>query len=216
MLDYRDLDIYCEDQTFPELVHLIEAKLSNGWFRDIGEEERLKPVITSKFLYCFSCDATDTRKAALLSLMQRARGNFYVPNVVPREIGHLSYQDYNAILEEFYYLFVQPAAKESGAELVLSSNEKSLEDWLSKDAILALKRFSKGANKSTGSAHPSDNERWISFLISAHSEKSPLTPTDLGRWLVEDEAWPEDVVNDLLVEYEFSRELLRAYEKRNS
>ena len=90
----------------------------------------------------------------------------------------------------------------------LTSNEKNMEDWISENSLKKLKLFSIAANKSTGSAHPLDKKRWLDFLISIHHEHRNLNSSQLQRWLIEVENWPEDIAVDLSIEYEFAMNLL--------
>ena len=75
-----------------------------------------------------------------------------------------------------------------------------------------LKSFSSCANKSTGSAHPCDQARWLNFLIYSYLNDSKLTTDKLRKWLL-DERWPDETASDLICEYEFAKELLKTYEK---
>ena len=65
----------------------------------------------------------------------------------------------------------------------------------------------------SGSSHPSDFKRWADFLIQVHRDQSPLDGATLRRWLMEIERWPADTAYDLVDEYEFSRDLLNAYDE---
>lgn len=76
-----------------------------------------------------------------------------------------------------------------------------------------LESFSNLANKSTGAGHPMDAERWNAFIIQAHREGSSLDVTMLGRYLVEQLRWGDDEAHKLVLEYEFARELLVAYDR---
>ena len=88
----------------------------------------------------------------------------------------------------------------------------NIEGSLSPRALKLLRSFSTLANKSTGSAHPLDEQRWFAFIIAVHKDGSPLDAGTLGRWLIEDEAWPEDSAHTLTIEYEVARSLLKAYD----
>ena len=76
------------------------------------------------------------------------------------------------------------------------------------DSALALRHFSHAANKTTGSAHPKDRERWLRFLSLAHADAKQMDPARLARWLTEIEDWDGDAVHGLIAEYEFALELL--------
>ena len=101
----------------------------------------------------------------------------------------------------------------AGFEIEVTSNRQSLDDWLSVEAAAALRRFSVLANKSTGSSHPSDRERWVAFLIKAHQDERSFNSDLLMRWLVEVEGWPEEVADKLASQYEFGLDLLDQYDQ---
>jgi hypothetical protein len=84
---------------------------------------------------------------------------------------------------------------------------------VSPETALLLHRFSAAANKSTGSSHPCDEERWLEFVTAAHREKAALDASTLEQWLREGEGWPEDIASELAVDYEKARSLLSYYEK---
>jgi hypothetical protein len=150
--------------------------------------------------------------AAGLVLWSKPDG-YSVANIVPLETGSLSYEQYNAILTDFQTRIALPAAKKSGYMVEVSAATASLDDWVGNETATALRRFSASANKSTGSAHPLDQKRWLDFLIRAHRESEPLDGSRLCRWLIEVENWPEDLAHTLTIEYEFGLALLAQYDQ---
>lgn len=204
---FRDLFIQIRPNETSTFIHLLEEKLHSGWEHDAEGEQRAKETSGIEYYY-FICEPNDERKAALLALTRKNEDIIYVANIVPREIGELTFDQYNFIIEEFYNLFVIPSANELSIQIELTSAEQSIEEMISEDPIKKLTRFSRAANKSTGSSHPLDRERWYDFLLSVHPEHEKLHVTDLRRWLIEDEHWPEDTAHDLAIEYEFSMGLL--------
>ena len=74
----------------------------------------------------------------------------------------------------------------------ISKRERPITHWTSQEAADALRMFSVGANKSTGSSHPSDQERWFQFLFAAYRAQGEFDPYLLRRWLEEVEKWPPD------------------------
>jgi hypothetical protein len=45
------------------------------------------------------------------------------------------------------------------------SDAQDLENLLGEEAARRLEAFSAGVNKTTGSSHPADRDRWLAFLI---------------------------------------------------
>ena len=94
----------------------------------------------------------------------------------------------------------------------MSADVQSPEDWMSPTSAELLKRFSRNANKSTGSSHPFDRERWHEFIIGLHAERREIDTEKLGRWLQDVERWSDEAAIDLIIEYEFGRDLLKQYD----
>jgi hypothetical protein len=138
----------------------------------------------------------------------------YVSNIVPIGAQQLTVDQYNNILREFETRFAKPAAGLLGVRVELSSAEQSLEDWLSPQSAGLLRAFSRGANKSTGSGHPMDRERWLNFLIALHRSGEDPNIGLIERWLVEEERWRDETTSRLLSEYEFARDLLSRFDPR--
>lgn len=74
--------------------------------------------------------------------------------------------------------------------------------------------FSAAANKGSAAAHPADRERWLDFVIAAHSEGATIPLDALQRWLIEELDWPETVAIELAGSYDNAIEVLRHYDER--
>lgn len=140
------------------------------------------------------------------------KDEYKVVNIVPADVGSLGITNYNAILRDFSLRVAEPAARNGAFEVELSTPYESMEDWVDKDVALALERFSRQANKSTGNSHPRDKDRWCAFLITAHKSARKLDSEMLMRWLIELEGWPADTAQGLAIDYEFGLELLSHYD----
>jgi hypothetical protein len=111
-------------------------------------------------------------------------------------------------------MFARPVADSIGVPLELSSPEQSIGDWLSPESANRMKAFSHLANKSTGSTHPMDRERWFDFLLALHRSGENPNVGLLRRWLVEEEQWFDETAFELVCEYEFARGLLGRFDPR--
>jgi hypothetical protein len=208
---FQDLTVKGEPAALERFVREIEKSLTESWTRDTRLEEEVK-LLDKSPTWCFSFAGRGDEPAAFLWLAYREPDELNVPNIVPAKSGRLLHGEYNRILQEFYEKFVKDAARKTGVHPDLGKDSLQLEDVLSKGCAESLRRFSRLANKSTGSAHPFDNERWEEFLISAHLEGSMLDAHTLERWLVEEEEWPADTASELAIEYEAGMSLLKAYD----
>ncbi len=206
---FRDLFIRGDTDQLVATMQEVERSLTDGWSRDVAVERDLqsRPLRKEQW-YCFSCERQGRRPAAMVSITEKEPRLLYVPNVVPREQHDLSFDEYNAILGEFCDRFVRPAASRTEVQVELTDNQAELERWLSSQAAEKLRRFSAAANKSTGSSHPCDQDRWMDFIVTAHREGGQFDAHTLRRWLVEVAGWPPEVASRLELEYEFGREVL--------
>lgn len=204
---FRNLNIYVGKEQTDLFVQKIESILDDGWIRDTEAEKGSDEFGKYGFVY-FTCTAKDNRNAALLALVHRDDNMLYVSNIVPKEKHELSYDEYNYILQEFYNRFVCPVSQETGIKSELTSSDEDIGDWISEPSLQKLKCFSVAANKSTGSSHPLDKRRWLDFLVTVHQEHRNLHSSQLQRWLIEVEDWPEDIAVDLAIKYEFAMDLL--------
>jgi hypothetical protein len=200
-----------------DLMERVSDDLPAGWQRDSKREAEIERRIAAK-QYVFSVPATAVpapgsgRPATFLFAWLHGT-HLEVTNIVPAGIGQLTKGEYNSILVEFEKV-VSPLATLLGLEEKTTSDQIQIGDLLSDDAWNALRRFSVSANKSTGSSHPLDRQRWVQFLVLEHRSVSRLNAELLKRWLVEEEHWPDDVALDLVVEFEFSTDLLKAYDNQ--
>ncbi len=213
MKQFKDLDIIGPDEQLPLLVDAVSRDLPAGWQRDSEAEDRVDSLGRkgTEAGFVFARDATEDDPAARLFL-HRERGRLRVSNIVPRDPGHLSMHQYNAILDEFSETLRTHLLSISELKMHVTSDEAAITDWLSSDAADLLTYFSNLANMSTGASHPMDFERWARFLVETHRERSTLHSSFLSRWLVEELGWPEDRAHDLARDYEFARDLLKAYD----
>ncbi len=207
---FQDLEILVPSSSRAEFIARIEDILKDGWSRDRKAEKQATGRGHEEFYY-FICEEVGNRQESLLALMPRSQQEMYVSNIVPRKTTKLNYDQYNEILREFCENFVKPVVEEMQLSVSLTQDDETLEDWISTDSAAKLKTFSDCANKSTGSAHPLDKDRWYEFIISMVLNDDSLDSWSLKRWFVEEEDWHEEIANELAIEYEQQVGLLRYY-----
>ena len=107
------------------------------------------------------------RLAAMLILSEKDDATFYVSNIIPAEAHRLSHGEYNGVLEDFYEKVFRPYAEQSGIPHNLTGADVGLDHWMSGATAEKLREFSACANKSTGSSHPNDRDRWNDLATTA-------------------------------------------------
>lgn len=180
----------------------LKAAARDPWSFD-GErsEEMRRNAVGDRRVLAFTRAPTADFPAAGLSLWSHEKG-LYVPNVVPLETGEFTHAQYNAVLGDFTDRVVRPVAARAGFQIELTDGRQQLSDWISADAAQKLRVFSAAANKSTGSSHPMDRQRWFDFILSVHRSGSQLDTDRLARWLNEVDRWDEDSAYRLAGEFE--------------
>ena len=102
--------------------------------------------------------------------------------------------------------------RESPYEVSTSNNVVTLDDAFSPEGKKRFLSFSGLANKSTGSSHPYDRERWLKFIIYLHKHNEVADSEYVKEFLIED-GWTEDKAIDLVIEYSFALKLLKMYDR---
>lgn len=193
------------------LRHALMERSKGLWRHAPEREAELDDHGLDTDVLVFNREAADGVPAGSLFLWGNEEG-YSVTNIVPIEVGEIGESGYNAILQDFERTLARPAAEATGYTVAMTSATQSIDDWLAADVAGALRRFSALANKSTGSSHPLDRERWFKFCILAHSTSSQFDTTQLVRWLVQVEGWSYEKAEDLALDYEYARDLLKAYD----
>lgn len=212
---FQELYINLQNYNRASFIEQLEKHLITGWSRETSREHRVGPNQLSIFRFnCFKRLARDNEDvpSALLWLTEKTPTQLSVSNIIPDDgkIRELSCDQYNQILSEFHDKMVKPLADELQITVELTPPEIRLEDKLPKSFKL-FKNFSRLANKTTGSAYPSDRERWFDFIISTHRHQEKFDSDDLEGFLKE-EGWSEDQAFKLSMEYELAKELLNHQE----
>ena len=199
---FRDLLVTSKNLSCDELLASIRKHTRVPWLEASGDKSEIPEGIVR-----FDRKRGADISAARLTLWRQPNG-YKVVNIVPLEKVSLTASEYNAVLSDFYESIISPASLEAGFEYEISKKFQSITDWTSEEAAQALHIFSSLANKSTGSSHPLDKERWLEFLLVVFDAPNRPDPNLLERWLIEVEHWPFEMANDLAIQYEFGMALL--------
>jgi hypothetical protein len=211
---FQQLQIYVPNTKRKEYVRELRAAATGSWTFDIEDTKRIeRNASTTKSVSQFTRMQDDECEKAALTLWENNDG-FYVSNIVPRGTHRkLEIKQYNAILRDFNFCLATPIADKHSLRINMSKPKQGLADWMAPDTAQKLKWFSVGANKSTGTAHPSDEEHWFEFIVAAHKSRDDIGTDTLTRWLIEVEGWHEDIAHDLAGDFERSMALLAHFEK---
>ena len=191
---------------------LIEAA-TEPWRVDLEQSADVaNQAVISEDVLLFRREPSNEYPAVGLTLWGTDEG-YYVPNIVPLQTGSLTFKQYNAVLTDFIADVVNPVISQFGFTIRTTESSQGLEDWVSPDVAVKLRRFSGAANKSSGRSHPMDERRWFEFVIAVHRSDRNLDPNRLARWLNEAEGWDEDSAHKLAGDFENSLSLLAQYDQ---
>ncbi len=147
-----------------------------------------------------------------------------VGNIVPLEKSQLTVDEYNKILDLFYSdIILSYCSKNKDLKIEGPTSGKfEPRDYITDEALRKLTVFCAIANKSTGSAHPSDEEKWFDFVCQTVDDDRTFDYDVLYSFLVDEEywenkgitAWSKDKADDLASEYESYVKLLRYYKQK--
>lgn len=205
MKTFQNLFIDLNGYDIEKFVDLLTKNCGKNWKRAVAREENARYFNEQAF--AFDYIGENELQNAGLTLFEKEPSVWYVPNIVPIVSGQLSIDEYNKLLIDFKETLVDSAVQNTSIKVELTKDQVFLEDILGKEAVDALKRFSSGANKSTGHAHPCDEERWFEFLLSAQKIEKKQVSEVLEATLKE-QGWSEEWAHELACEFEYSEKLL--------
>ncbi len=160
------------------------------------------------------------------------QGYIKVGNIVPLQKSQLSIEEYNDVLDLFYAEIIFPnQSKLEGIKIV--GPESDMFDplkYITKEALKKLERFCYGANKTTGSSHPNDEERWFDFICQTVDDGQTFDFDTIHRFLSDEDywgkkdsdfigamghfAWDEEHAAELAMEYDNYVRFLKFYKAK--
>lgn len=226
MKTYRELYFKGTSKKLSEFVDQI-GKYAVGDWKLEKQSERWKDYL----FFDYIGELVDKARVSIYVGDEIAKGELEVGNIIPVEKNELSVDEYNAVLLKFYDDVIKPY-KECGTELSISQPSDDIFDptsVISETALKKLKLFCSAANKSTGSSHPCDQERWFDFICQTVDDGKMFDYSTLASFLQDETywgkkpddfigvmgsyAWDEEHAYELAAEYENLCEILRYYKK---
>lgn len=157
-------------------------------------------------------------------------GQLKITNIVPLKKNQLNIDEYNSVLIKFYQDVIMPY-KKNNFEIEIHQPSDDIFDpktVITDDALRKLEAFCYGANKSTGSTHPNDQERWFDFICQTVNDDRVFDSSTLAKFLQDETywgkkdpemglyAWDEEHAYQLADEYENACMLLKYYIRTRS
>ncbi|MBQ7574206.1 MAG: hypothetical protein IJT23_08100 [Clostridia bacterium] len=226
MKTYRELYFKGTSQQLRKFTKQIGNFVIGDW-RQVECTEQLRDYISFDYIG----SAVDNARVFIDVEQHIETGQLRVDNIVPLEKNQLSIDEYNAVLIQFYNDIIKPY-KENGADVDISQPTDDIFNPLSvisETALKKLEQFCYCANKSTGSSHPCDEERWFDFICQTVDDGMEFSCDDLAKFLKDETywgekpkdfigvvgkfAWNEEHAHKLASEYEALCNILHYYKK---
>ncbi len=160
--------------------------------------------------FYFHRDSVDQDPPCTLCIYRKDEGHLVVHGIIPdanTTASPIAIDQYVRILREFDERIAEPAANDLGGMTTIDTAMRTLDDYFSPEAVQLLERFCAACTPA--SSHPSDQKKWMAFLLCVHHDSTDVHCDTFGACLKAKEWWPEDGVDDLVSEYDFAMQLLR-------
>lgn len=206
---YRELYFKGTSEQLNKFVKEIKEFNHEEW-KFIEDSDHLREYL----LFNYIGEAVDKAQVSIYIGKSLDSGEINVGNIVPLVKSKLSISEYNRVLDKFYTDIIEPY-KESGTELeILQPSDDIFDplDVMSPTALKKLKLFCNAANKSTGSSHPCDQERWFDFICQTFDDETIIDVTTFADFLMDKAYWGEQDKDTIGVMGSFAWDERQSYE----
>lgn len=223
---FRELYFRGNPDQLQNFTNDIRKYVASDW--EYGRSDRYG---SSWIYFDYSGDKVDNARVCISTGEYIQQCELKVNNIVPMEKNQLSIEEYNAVLQKFYEDIIIPYTASNHEVYITepSSDEFNPLTVISHEALRKLEAFCNGANKSTGSSHPCDQERWFDFICQTVDDGKIFDYSTLADFLQDESywgekepdcpgamelsAWDEEHAYQLASEYENACVLLQYYKK---
>ena len=222
MKTFRELYFIGSEQTLKEFINSFSEYVYGNW------SIKCESNSFTHWLYVDYLGNQVNKASVCISISDSAinSGELKVNNIVPLEKSELSIDEYNSVLMEFYNDIIKPYKEKTTLDIQISEptdDEFNPLTVISEKALNKLKSFCNSANKSTGSSHPYDQERWFDFICQTVDDGKEFGYDELAKFLQDESywgkknengAWSEEHAYKLALEYESLCSIVKYYKIR--
>ena len=161
--------------------------------------------------YYFHRAVVDDQPSCTLCIHREMDGHWVVQAIVPDEgqPRRIPLDMYKYMLREFETQIAAPAAETVEGMTGVELSQYRLQDYFSPNTVGFLKTFCATSNQGDLGTHPSDQEKWICFLLAAYDDGNNVHCDIFSNCLKTANWWPEDGIRRLVHEYDFAMRLLQ-------
>jgi len=193
-----------EAELHEEMKRLASAPWSSQPHNPFG-----KPADSDRFY--FHRDNVNDEPSCTLCICCKEPSHWIVVAIVPDEgqVHQIPIVQFKKILTNFESDIAEPAAETVEGITSIDMSQYRLEDYFSPEALSLLKHFCETSNQSDLGCHPSDQEKWIEFLLRVFEDNADVHCDIFGSCLHTARWWPEQGISSLVSEYDFAMRLLQ-------
>ena len=183
---YRELYFRGDSVQLENFTNEIKKYTTAEW--EYGREDKY----TSAWIYFdYLGSKVDNARVCISTGKYILQGELKVTNIVPLEKDQLSIEEYNAVLQKFYGDIIVPYSSSNHGISIMepSTDEFDPRSIITNLALAKLEAFCNGANKSTGSSHPCDQERWFDFICQTVDDGMMFDYSTLADFLQDESYW---------------------------
>lgn len=184
---YKELSFVGEKTDFDEFKNLAPALAHGDWVYS-----KNKRLMNDYIAFDYLGNSVDQAEVSIYYGPDSWRNReIKVGNIVPIQKNQLSIDEYNAVLDLFYqdiilpYLEKHPNLKAFGPTSELFDPLRYITDV----SLKKLEHFCSAANKTTGSAYPSDEKRWFDFICQTVDDEKVFDYDTIYRFLMDEDYW---------------------------
>ena len=192
---YRNLEINDSQINIDKALKNFVHAYPNKW-----HIERTKQLGSNYIVYRYKKNRDLTLRIYLL----RNDDGIKIANILPNERNSISKQEYNEAVMDFYNDLIQYSPNYKDC---VTTNIFDPLQLMSQKALEKLRDFYLCANKSTGSSHPYDEQRWFAFICQTVEDRRIITEEQEFLEFLQDKSYwgadifSEDIAFDLIHEY---------------
>lgn len=224
MKTYSELCFYGTSDQILSFKKDIKQFVTEDWNYNID-----KNTIAEYLTFTYTGDKEENAMVCICDSKYNGEPCYRIVNIVPLNTDELSMEQYNHLVKLFYEDIISKY-KEVYRELEIVGPTSDIFDpcdVISQTALRKLELFCNMANKSTGSSHPCDQERWFDFICQTIDDNRIFDYDTLANFL-QDElywgakksgaigvmgrfAWSAEKAYELASEYEAACNILKYY-----
>ena len=224
---YKELNFIGNKEIFDEMFFKIYDIFPSDWIKPEGNH-----LLNNYILADYIGNKVPHAEVSIYYGEESWRdGVIRVGNIVPLEKDQLSIDEYNEILDLFYKEIIKPYGEMNKKLRIIAPTSEQFDPlkYITEEALEKLTNFCNLANKSTGSTHPCDEQRWFDFICQTVDDNKLFDYDMLFKFLTDEDywgrkkessigvigkfAWNEENAEELASEYENYVRILQYYKK---